>query len=437
MPRSHPVNSLIVAAVATPFVYGLATFMSTAASAWTLAVLLAVFYSFDVHYFCWMAKAALTRHFGTRIGLMDTCSLSLVVWLNDIDFMAHTNNARYPRAADVGRYELWCRNGVVDALKKLKGHMVLGACTTRFRRSLDPLERYQLQTRVLCWDDSAFYVEQRFVTPDGFVRASFYAKQSLVGTSPQRVLETMGLALESPPIPEHLQPWLEFLIMGDDAPASPAPVPSAATPGLLNAADLNLTQDQMIGFMSLVRDGRMTIDQAIERAKKLSQRQDKVEKQTVHRVKSFDEQLDILGSLPPKVRKAIITKIRQEQVPFDEALAHVLDATYGPTRRRTISETSDGDDSKSPALGRDSSSDKARRKSFSQRLRRTVSSSASMQEGGEGLPRMQLRRRSSVAADPVNSSSRTKQRDDELEADLAEVSDLLAQLKTNGALSEE
>eukprot|EP01147_Barroeca_monosierra_P010296 gene10296-2442_t len=126
------------------------------------------------------------------------------LWLSDLDW-------NYPRSCDLARYHLWKRNGVFEALKRLGGYTVLGACGTRFRRSIEPFQYFVLRSQVLCWDEKAFYVEQRFITNDGFVRAIFFAKQAIVKTTTTAILKEMGLEhLKSPKPPTHLEHWINF-----------------------------------------------------------------------------------------------------------------------------------------------------------------------------------------------------------------------------------
>ena len=48
---------------------------------------------------------------------------------------------------------------------------VLAGATIRFRRSLDPFQRFRLRTRVLGWDAKSVIMEQIFETLDGQVAA--------------------------------------------------------------------------------------------------------------------------------------------------------------------------------------------------------------------------------------------------------------------------
>lgn len=96
--------------------------------------------------------------------------------------------------------------------------MVVGAFTIRYRRSLELFQKVRLTTKVVCWDEKAFYVEQSFINEDNFVCAIAIAKQSLVQGKKQEQVVTPGVLLEfvlggpteSPPPPPEVQHWIEY-----------------------------------------------------------------------------------------------------------------------------------------------------------------------------------------------------------------------------------
>lgn len=109
---------------------------------------------------------------------------------SDLDLLLHMNNARYLREADVARAAHLARCGVLGALRALGARAVLAASCARYRRSLRLLEPFEVRTRLLGWDDRAFYVEARFISlRDGFVCALLRSRQHVLGTSPDRVVQ--------------------------------------------------------------------------------------------------------------------------------------------------------------------------------------------------------------------------------------------------------
>ncbi|XP_039609699.1 protein THEM6-like [Polypterus senegalus] len=134
------------------------------------------------------------------------------VLTTDIDYMGHMNNARYLRECDFGRFYLYASNGILKVTRALGANMVVGASTIRYRRSLQFLEPYELRTRILAWDDKAFYLEQRFLsTRDGFVCAIMLCRQNVLRSTPDKMMQHLcKRKVESPDFPEDLQHWIKY-----------------------------------------------------------------------------------------------------------------------------------------------------------------------------------------------------------------------------------
>ncbi|KAF3858101.1 hypothetical protein F7725_011302 [Dissostichus mawsoni] len=137
---------------------------------------------------------------------------------HDID-MCHMNNARYLRECDFARFSLYIRNGVFKGLRALKASMVVGATTIRYRRALCIGEGFELRSRIVTWDDKAFYLEQRFVsTKDGLVCAVMYCKQSIIRSSPDKIMQHLcKRKVDCPEFPEDLQHWVNFISASSQA----------------------------------------------------------------------------------------------------------------------------------------------------------------------------------------------------------------------------
>ncbi|XP_006830797.1 PREDICTED: protein THEM6 [Chrysochloris asiatica] len=131
---------------------------------------------------------------------------------SDLDLLLHMNNARYLREADVARAAHLTRCGVLGALRALGARAVLAASCARYRRSLRLLEPFEVRTRLLGWDDRAFYLEARFVSlRDGFVCALLRSRQHVLGTSPERVVQHLcKRRVEPPELPEDLRHWIAY-----------------------------------------------------------------------------------------------------------------------------------------------------------------------------------------------------------------------------------
>lgn len=94
---------------------------------------------------------------------------------------------------------------------------MVGGLTIRYRRELSFGQRFTLQTRVLCWDARAFYLEHRFVTQDKvhtepFVNAIVIVKNSILGPmGPERLVAelTDDDSCASPPMPADVKAWIQ------------------------------------------------------------------------------------------------------------------------------------------------------------------------------------------------------------------------------------
>ncbi|KAG2458441.1 protein THEM6-like [Polypterus senegalus] len=134
------------------------------------------------------------------------------VLATDVDFFGHMNNGRYLRECDFGRIYLYTRNGILKATQTLGANLVVGALTIRYRRSLKFLEPFELQTRIIAWDDKAFYVEQRFLSArDGFMCAIMLSRQNVLRSTPDKIMQHLcKRKVERIQFPEDLQQWIRY-----------------------------------------------------------------------------------------------------------------------------------------------------------------------------------------------------------------------------------
>ena len=153
-----------------------------------------------------------------RQALLSPYDVRGIVLPSDIDYMFHMNNSKYLREMDYGRIGLGLESGFREALREAGGRMVLAAASVRYRRSLKLFQRFLLRTRVLCWDESALYMEQRVLQSDGFVSAIMIAKMAIRGTTvPHLVKMMVGETVESPPFPPEVSRWCESITVSSQS----------------------------------------------------------------------------------------------------------------------------------------------------------------------------------------------------------------------------
>ncbi len=164
----------------------------------------------------------------SRLGPLDSDRVRLRVLPNDIDAFGHMNNGRYLTLMDLGRIGLIARTGLGREMLRRRWYPLVRNVSMSFQRPLMPFASFSLETRVLCWDEKWFVLEQRFVQGErtvaiGVVRALIRAAKSKTNVPTRDVLGAIAQAdLEVPPRPA----WLDALELAQaampGAPTGPA-----------------------------------------------------------------------------------------------------------------------------------------------------------------------------------------------------------------------
>ncbi|GLH74647.1 thioesterase [Geothrix limicola] len=155
----------------------------------------------------------LSLRFRPPLEALATSVLVFRVWPNDLDVNVHMNNGRFLSVMDLGRFDLTFRTGLGRAMLRNRWKPLVGGVSMRYRRSLDPFERYELHTRLLGWDAKWFYLEQRFLkcggdlAAEGVVRALFRGRDGNVPVA--EVLGQVGFSGPQPELPESVRRWAE------------------------------------------------------------------------------------------------------------------------------------------------------------------------------------------------------------------------------------
>ncbi|KAG8223719.1 hypothetical protein J437_LFUL003625 [Ladona fulva] len=166
---------------------------------------------FDVNYFIRIIfTIGLARHFRRKVKPFEETVIYGFCTTNDVDiFIRHMNNARYVRELDFARFDFYDRSNIYAEVVKRKGNAMQGASNVRYRRTIPIFTPYKIQTKLIYWDEKAIYLEQKFVTLDGFVRAIALSKQNLVNLDVNDMMKSLcGNEYEKPEMPEELSSWL-------------------------------------------------------------------------------------------------------------------------------------------------------------------------------------------------------------------------------------
>lgn len=83
----------------------------------------------------------------------------------DCDVNLHLNNASYLYAMELARWHFAGRIGMMPMYFK-EGMVFLAAANSiRYRHAIPPFAAYEIQTRIIHWDDDWMYFLQQFVSP--------------------------------------------------------------------------------------------------------------------------------------------------------------------------------------------------------------------------------------------------------------------------------
>lgn len=134
------------------------------------------------------------------------------VWPHDLDAFGHMNNGRYLQIMDVARTEWMARTGVLSTMWDNKYSAVLGGGLTRYRRSLKLMQRYQVRTQLMHWDERWFFFEHAFLDARGrriavgISRAALRSAGDWVHTS--EIVAKVAPHATNPTPPAYLENWL-------------------------------------------------------------------------------------------------------------------------------------------------------------------------------------------------------------------------------------
>lgn len=148
-----------------------------------------------------------------RRGLLEPSRVSFRVLPTDCDVNFHMNNGRYLTFMDLGRVHLMQQIGLIPHIRANRWAPVLAAAEIQFIRQLAPLQKFDLVTRLVTWDDKYAYMEQRFESggtlhAHAFVKGLFLDRAGRVPSA--TVVAALGYAGAAPPMPPELRLWAEL-----------------------------------------------------------------------------------------------------------------------------------------------------------------------------------------------------------------------------------
>jgi acyl-CoA thioesterase FadM len=144
------------------------------------------------------------------LGVLEEDILKMRVLPTDIDINFHMNNARYLSVMDYARMHLLARNRLLGHILRSRWQPLVGATWVTYRRSLPLFAAYSLSSRLVCWDDRWFYIEQTFTSREGLAALGWIKgvlRDARGVVDPRKVIEAVAPGTVSPPIPEAITTW--------------------------------------------------------------------------------------------------------------------------------------------------------------------------------------------------------------------------------------
>ncbi len=140
-------------------------------------------------------------------------NVSFRVWPHDLDPSIHMNNGRYLTLMDLGRLDVMLRSGLWKAVRDRRWTPIASAVTMRYRRELRPFQKFRLETRLVCWDETLVVMEQTFVIDGGgrdgqiaargLFKGGIYDREAKSFVAIARLMDAIGVTAASPrPTPE-------------------------------------------------------------------------------------------------------------------------------------------------------------------------------------------------------------------------------------------
>jgi YbgC/YbaW family acyl-CoA thioester hydrolase len=148
------------------------------------------------------------------------------VWPSDIDELRHMNNGVYLSLLDHARLDLMLRSGGWRKMRAAKVYPVVTAQSIAYRKSLELGQRFQIQSRIVGYDERAVYIEQRVVARNEMYARAFVQGRFLRdagGVVPmQEVGDIVGVVTADLPAPAWLTEWSAQVTL----PSTRQPAPS-------------------------------------------------------------------------------------------------------------------------------------------------------------------------------------------------------------------
>jgi len=158
-----------------------------------------------------LAKEAFTARRAPALAVFDTHVSHHRCWPWDLDPWMELNNGRTLTLYDLGRIPFAIRTGLAAAVRRKGWGLTVAGASVRYRRRVRLMRRFRMESRALGWDGRFLYVTQSMwfgeeCANQVLLRLAVTEKAGIV--APMRVAEALGIAPESPMLPDWVQAWI-------------------------------------------------------------------------------------------------------------------------------------------------------------------------------------------------------------------------------------
>lgn len=141
-----------------------------------------------------------------KVGPLDPATVYFRAWPHDCDLNFHLNAGRYVSFMDIARVELIARMRILRRVLKRGWRPIVGGGTITYRKSVMPMERFSITSRVMAWDEKWFYIEHLVHKSDGSLAATGIMRTLFRGpqgnVAPRELLALLGIEnMQSPEVP--------------------------------------------------------------------------------------------------------------------------------------------------------------------------------------------------------------------------------------------
>ncbi|MEO6942152.1 MAG: acyl-CoA thioesterase [Terrimesophilobacter sp.] len=126
----------------------------------------------------------------------------------DLDMYGHMNNGRYLSISDIGRFDLLRRSGLWPRMRKLGWYPVVASSTITYRKSLEPWQRFVIESRFLGVNERDVYLEQRFVAAGEIYARQFIRGRFLMKSGGHVPMDELVALLGARELPTDVPAWL-------------------------------------------------------------------------------------------------------------------------------------------------------------------------------------------------------------------------------------